>query len=44
MKNRIYERAVANNSVTDELLVKLGMLDSPAPVLKQVKKAGYSVV
>ena len=47
MKNYKYERAVATNTVTDELLTKLGMKGddlSPIPTFKKVKKSGFLMV
>lgn len=48
MKNYKYEKAVATNTVTDELLSKLGMKkndgSSPVPVFKKVKKSGFLMV
>ena len=44
MKNYKYERAVATNTVTDDLLYRLGMKrdgESPKPVFKKVKKSGF---
>lgn len=47
MKNYKYERAVATNSVTDDLLTRLGMLgddSSPAPKMNKVNKSGFKKV
>lgn len=45
MKNHKYEKAVASNAVTDDLLIRLGMLEDPneppKAVVKKVNKSGF---
>ena len=45
MKNYKYERAVSTNSVTDDLLTRLGMMgDDASPQIKKVNKSGFQKV
>ena len=48
MKNHKYERAVASNAVTDDLLIRLGMLEDPneppKAVIKKVNKSGFQKI